>query len=338
MRNWLTLVICFSLVAVLASPCSAQERTYKIDVLQVRDIPPYQYAYQGFLDELKKNGFEEGKNLTVNRHIVPLSKGSAGVWQKLRALVQIRKEASRVADEKPDLVLTIGTSATYYAKSEMVDASIPVVFTAVADPTAVGCKSIDEAGPGFTGATEYIDMKDMLMTFKQVFPVINRIGIVYSDSINAKAEAKSAKKVGKSLGITVITKEVSSGDHITPAAKGLLSKGVQAFVIPLDTYYAIRNYESCKELFDLCSENKIPVISFALVKYPGAVLYMGADFTKIGMLSAQQAVKILKDNVKPETLPILRQEVPTIMVDEKALKSFNMQLPQGLQDVAKPLE
>lgn len=338
MSKGASLILHVILIIAVSSLCFAQEKTYRIDVLQVRDIPSYQDAYQGFIDELGRNGLIEGENLTLKRTVINLRRRTAGFWQKMAALFQIRKEASRIADESPDLVLTIGTSATYYGKKELIKAGIPVVFTSVADPIAVGCQSVEKAGSGFTGATEYMDVKDMLQIIKQVFPMINRIGIIHSDSKNATAQVKRAREAGPSLGITFVTKKVSTSDHITPAVEELQKQGVQAFIVPLDTYYAIRNYEACRELIESTANSMIPVFSFVLIKYPGAVIYMGSEFGTIGMLSAQQAVKILKEGVKPETLPILRQLTPTIMVDQKALKTFNVLLPEEIQNVAKPLE
>ena len=48
---------------------------------------------------------------------------------------------------------------------------------------------------------------------------------------------------------------------------------------------------------------------------PGAMLYVGADFAAVGGLSAMQAVKILKRHMKPDVLPILKLDRPTVLID-----------------------
>lgn len=42
-------------------------RTYKIDVLQVTDIAPYQESFDGFLKSLRENGIVQGENLVIRR-------------------------------------------------------------------------------------------------------------------------------------------------------------------------------------------------------------------------------------------------------------------------------
>jgi ABC-type uncharacterized transport system substrate-binding protein len=60
------------------------------------------------------------------------------------------------------------------------------------------------------------------------------------------------------------------------------------------------------------------------------------DFGNIGALSGRQSVKILKDGVMPEALPILQQQDLTIMVDTKVIQALNIQLPPEILRIAKP--
>ena len=241
--------VCFLLLVFLSVPCFAVEKNYRIDVLQVTNITVFQTCYNSFFKELANNGIVQGKNLTIKRTIIDFDIEKGGLWTKIGVLMRIKSEASRIADEKPDLVLTIGTPATKYAKDKIVSAGIPLVFTSVAIPTAAGCKSLTEAGHGFTGATLYMNMKDMLRIVKLAFPKINTFGIIYSDDDNAVAQVEEAKKTGSSMGITFVTKQVEKSDPITPVAKELVAQGAQAFIVPLDTYYALRNNQPSLELY-----------------------------------------------------------------------------------------
>ena len=134
-------------------------------------------------------------------------------------LLRIRSEASRIVGAKPDLVLTIGTPATKYAKEKIISAGIPLVFTAVAIPEAAGCGSLTQAGPGFTGATLHMNMQESLKKVKLAFPSIKIMGIVHSDDENAIAHVEEAQKYAASFGLTFITKEVgkkskTDGEHL----------------------------------------------------------------------------------------------------------------------------
>ena len=316
----------------------AQQKTCTIDVLQVTNVEPFERVYQGFMQELSAAGLVEGQNLKVNRRIVDFDIEKGGLWKKVGVLFEIKSAASKIVEARPDLVLTVGTPATKYAKDKIVAAGIPLVFTAVAIPEAAGCKSLTVAGPGFTGATLYLDMADALKIARLAFPDIKTVGIVHTDDDNAMAQVEQVKAVGSQAGFTFITKEISKNDKFTPAARELIAQGAQAFAVPLDTYYGLRNYEPCFELSDVSLKNKMPVLSLVHMKVPGAILYIGAEFPLIGALSGKQAAKILLEGAKPGDLPILRQDDLTIMVDTDKLKSLQIELPMEILQLAKSVE
>ena len=324
------LITCFSI------PGLAQEKNYRVEVLQITNFEELQMVYDGFLRELEKSGISQGRNLTVNRTMIDFDIENSSLAKRINVYLRIREEASRIAKEKPDLVLTMGTPVTKYAKDKIIDAGIPLVFTALAFPAAVGCKSLTEAGPGFTGVTTHMNMKDALAIVKQAFPAIKTVGIVHSDDSNSIAHVEDARKEGLSLGITVISKQVGIKDPVVPALKELQKQGVQVFAVPPDPYYELRDHEKAGELIEFSKANKTQAFTLVIDKIPGAILYVGVDFDNIGALSGKQSVKILKDGVKPEALPILQQQDLTIMVDTKVIQALNIQLPPEILRMAKP--
>ena len=315
-------------------PPSAMEEphTYRIEVLQVTDIAPYQESLDGFIRSLGDNGIVLGQNLAMNRVNIASDVERGGFWNRLWVYLQVRSEAQRIVRARPDLVLTIGTSATKYARRALDDAQIPVVFTAVANPLEVGATSFRDAGPGVTGATLYTDMADSLKIVKEIFPAVQKIGMVHTDDENGVAHVQVAKMKAAGAGITVSSRQVSKNDGIVPSLKQLLEDGagVQMFAVPLDTYYGLRNYEPARDLGDFGAEHDIPVISFALVRMPGAMLYVGADFAAVGGLSAMQAVKILKRHMKPDVLPILKLDRPTVLIDPQRVAALKLSLPASV--------
>ncbi|HON38276.1 MAG TPA: ABC transporter substrate binding protein [Desulfomonilia bacterium] len=338
MNKFITGTLSVLIVIFVAVACFAQERTYKIEVLQVTNIEPFGMAYEGFLKSLAENGIVEGKNLTVNRRIIDFDVEKGGLWKKVGVLLEIKNTASKIVDARPDLVLTIGTPATKYAKDKIIGAGIPLVFTAIAIPEAAGCASLTTAGPGFTGSTLYMDMGAALKIARLAFPNIKTVGIVHTDDDNALAQAQQAKAAGPSEGFTFITKEVSKNEKFTPAGEELISKGAEAFAVLLDSYYGMRNYEPCHELADMSLKYKVPAFSLVHMKVPGAILYVGAEFPHVGSLAGTQASQILLKGSNPGDLPILRQEDLTIMVDTSRLKELQIELPIEILQLAKAVE
>jgi len=308
---------------------------YSIEVLQVTKIGPFDECYRGFIQELQKNGIVEGSNLTVNRTFIDFDVEKGGLWKKVGVLFRIKSEASRIVDAKPDLVLTIGTPATKYAKDKIIGAGIPLVFTGVAFPEAAGCKSLTEAGPGFTGATLYMDMNDALKIIHLAFPDIKKMGMVHTDDDNAVVHEQQARENGPAHGITFVSQEVGKSDSIVPALEELIGQGAEAFVMPLDAYYGLRDYEPCRQLSEVSFNNKMPAIGLVHYRFPGYVLYVGSDFAVIGSYSGQHAAKILKGEARPDDLPVLRSQDLSIMVDTTVMQKLGIQLPLEILQVAK---
>ncbi|HPA85366.1 MAG TPA: ABC transporter substrate binding protein, partial [Deltaproteobacteria bacterium] len=188
MRRLFIGLMSFLVVFLMTDAGFAQQKTFTIEVLQVTNVEPFERVYQGFMQELSAAGLVEGQNLKVNRRIIDFDVEKGGLWKKVGVLFEIKSTASKIVEARPDLVLTVGTPATKYAKDKIVAAGIPLVFTAVAIPEAAGCKSLTVAGPGFTGATLYLDMADALKIARLAFPDIKTVGIVHTDDDNTLAQ------------------------------------------------------------------------------------------------------------------------------------------------------
>ncbi len=336
MKKFLAVAAVLVVFSALSVPCSAEDKVYKVEVLQVAKIEAFDKSYNEFLETLKNGGIVKGKNLTIHRVIIDYNIEGGGFMDKAGLYLKLRSEASRIAEAKPDLAVTIGTPATKYSRDKITSAGIPLVFVAVAIPQAAGCKSLTDGGPGVTGATLYMDMKNALKIVKAAFPTIKTIGMVSSEDENGIAHIQEAKKNAPAFGMTVISKEVAKKDSIIPALKALKEQGAEAYAIPLDTYYGIKNYQNVNDLNDYCRQNKIPIISFVFEHTKGALLSVGTDFETVGALGGQNALKILKEGKKPEQLPVLKQEDLKIMVDTERMKALEIQIPMAILQLAKP--
>ena len=324
----------FVLVFLMSGmPVCAQD-SYRIEVLQVSKINPFDWAYEGFVEELAKNGIVEGQNLVINRRIIDAD-ADAGLWKKVGILMKIKGAVSDIVASNPDLVLTISSPATKYSKDKLISAGIPVVFTGVAVPQAIGCASVSQAGPGFTGASLYLDPTSAFKITRLALPELTKMGIVHSDDDNAVAFVQEATAKAATLGITILSKEVGKSDSPVAAARELIAQGAQAFGIPIDAYYALRNYQPSTELMSLIQPKKIPLVCYCHVGFSGAILYVGSEFKRIGALSGTQAVKILKEGSAPETLPILMQDDLSILVDLEVSNKMGIELPMEILQIAK---
>lgn len=310
---------------------------YRIEVLQVGKIEAFDVVMQSMQKELARQGLVEGQNVRVHRTIIEanLAQGDGNM------AAEIQTSVDKMVGTKPDLVLTIGTPATKAAKDKALSTHIPVVFSCVFNPLIVGCISPTKAGPGFTGVSNYIDPTDVLNVAKLAFPGLKRVGVVHSDDESTLAFIDDVKAKAGKLKITVLSKQVDKASKLTPAARELIAKGAQAFLIPADVYYGMRDYEPVKELIAIQHETKIPAISCTIggPKDPhGAVLLVTPSFQVLGELTGRQIAKIIKQGQKPETLPILRQEHLYVQVDTEVAKALGITLPNQILMMSKPRE
>lgn len=330
--------LCFLILLVVCG-VPVWGANYRIEVLQVGNVDAFDTAINSMKAELAKNGLIEGQNLNIKRTVIDAD-AEAGTWERVKILLRIRTSTAKIVEAKPDLVVTVGTPATKYSKEKIIAAGIPLLFTCVAIPELVGCKSKHEAGPGFSGATLYMDPTDVLQMTRLAFPNLKTLGAIHSDDENAVGYVAEAKGKALKMGITMYARQVNKSAQITPVANELLDKGIEAFFVPIDVYYALRNYEPTRDLAAISHKTKAPVISSVLGGAKGSrggLLYIAPDFRVVGTLSGKQATRVLKEGVKPETLPVARQEKLDIIIDLVELKSLGITLPMQLLQLAKPL-
>lgn len=322
-------------VIILASPCRA-ETVYSVEILQVGNLLSFDQLCQSTVKGLEKHGFVEGKNLRVRRTVIDAD-AEAGLWEKVKILMKIKNAAGDIVSRKPDLVVTIGTPATQHSKDKILKAGIPLVFSGVAIPELVGCASKTKAGQGFTGVTIYMDPLDVIRISQLALPNMKKLGIIYSDDDNAIAYSEETAKKAPQLGIEVILKQISMSSSIAPAATELVSQGIDAFFIPIDKYYGIRNFKEAEDIARISYKNKVPCISSISGDTKGSLLYIAPDFHVIGDLTSNQVARILKDKTAPGDIPVIRQENLNIIVDLDASKKLGIELPLQILQLAKTI-
>ena len=110
----------------------AEEEQYTIGIEQFAEHGSLDNCREGFLEGLKEEGIEEGKNLTVDYKNAAADMGTCG---------QI---SDSFAADKVDLMVGIATPAAQSLYNAAMDADIPVIYTAVTDPAAA--ELADEEG------------------------------------------------------------------------------------------------------------------------------------------------------------------------------------------------
>ena len=110
----------------------ARQKNIRSEYQQFAEHGSLDNCREGFLEGLKEEGIEEGKNLTITYKNAAADMGTAG---------QI---ADTFVSDKADLICAIATPSAQTAYNAAMDMGIPVIYTAVTDPAAA--QLTDEEG------------------------------------------------------------------------------------------------------------------------------------------------------------------------------------------------
>ena len=117
----------------------AKGDSYTVGISQFAEHGSLDNCREGFLEGLKEEGIEEGKNLKVDYQNAQTDTGTASTI------------ADSFVSEKVDMICAIATPCAASAYNSAMNADIPTVYTAVSDPVAAGlakeansCSTIEE--------------------------------------------------------------------------------------------------------------------------------------------------------------------------------------------------
>ena len=190
------------------------EEEYTIGIEQFAEHGSLDNCREGFLEGLKEEGIEEGKNLTVEYKNAAADMGTCG---------QI---SDGFAADKVDLMVGIATPSAQSLYNAAMDAGIPVIYTAVTDPLAAELAD-DEGNPvgEITGTSDKLPVKQQLEMIRQMLPEAETIGIMYTTSeANSEAAVKEYEELAGEYDFKIETAGIATTADIPLAAQSLLEK------------------------------------------------------------------------------------------------------------------
>ena len=285
------------LTAVLLVACSnaSNKKMVHVGVLQYVEHPSLSAARKGFIEELKKEGYVDGKNIKIDYQ------NAQGDQSNLQTISQ-----SLIEDN--DLMLAIATPAAQSLSSLTKDK--PILFTAVTDPiSAKLVKSMDNVGSNVTGTSDMSPINKQVELLKKVLPNTKKVGIMYTTSErNSEVQVEEAKKYFKKAGIETVVKGISSTNDIQDTAKSLMSQ-TEVIFIPTDNTIV----SAINNLVDLSKETKIPVVGSDAGSVEKGVLFTyGTNYEALGRQTGKLAGRVIRgekikdvDAEYPKTLNVV---------------------------------
>ncbi|GAA4363479.1 ABC transporter substrate-binding protein [Paeniglutamicibacter cryotolerans] len=303
------------------SPAATPDATkpVKIGISQITKHPSLDQVREGFIKGLADAGYSGDK--------VALDIQNAQGDQATNASIM-----GKFAADKLDLVMAIATPTAQAAASAMQDT--PIVFSAVTDAVAAKLvKSDAEPGGNVTGTSDKNPVKEQLELLKALRPEAKTVGIVYSSAeVNSEVQVKMAKEAGAELGLEIKEAAISSSTEVQQAAQSL---NVDAFYVPTDNAVV----SALEALLQVSYDKKIPVISADGESVErGATATYGINYEKLGEQTAAMAVKILKGEATPATMPVETLDDVELYLNVDAAAKVGITFPADMLDKAVNLK
>ena len=280
------------------------EKTYTIGISQFAEHGSLDNCREGFLEGLKEEGIEEGKNLTVSVKNAAADQGTA------------KQISDSFVSDKVDLICAIATPSAQAAYNSAMDSEIPVVYTAVTDPVAAKLAKDDGTAVGnVTGTSDELPIKAQLEMIREMMPDAKKIGILYttSEANSVSALAKYDDLAGD-YGFEIVEKGISQTADISLAADELLGEVDCLTNLTDNTVVA-----SLATILDKANAKKIPE---------------GLDYVALGKQTGKMAAKILKGEKKASDMQFETITEPGFYVNNEVAKNLGITVPEDLQDKA----
>jgi len=290
-----------------------EQKSLKIGIVQIVEHPALDAAREGFLATLKKNGYEEGKNLTVDYQ------NAQGDQNTLQSIAQ------KFAADKPDLVLAIATPSAQAMAGASKD--IPILITAVTDPVeAKLVKSLEKPETNVTGTNDMNPIKDQFDLLKKLVPKAQKVGVIYNaGEVNSQVQVKIAKQVAADMGLEIVEATVTGSADVLQAAQSLVGK---ADVIYVPTDNAV--VSAAQSVVQVANKNKIPIIAGeSSVVDKGGLATIGINYQRLGEQTGEIALKVI-NGAKPQDTPVESQKDVDIVINKKNADLIGVTIPEDI--------
>ncbi len=281
-------ILLISLISLHQLKADKKKDVFRIGISQFITHQSLDATREGFVDELAKQGYIEGKNIEIDLQ------NAQGEQRNLKTISQQLAESS-------DVVLAIATpSAQSLANTTQ---TTPVIFSAVTDPVSAKLvESREHPGGNVTGTSDQSSdaISTQINLIKKVLPKAKTIGILYTQSEpNSVVQKDEAKRLLEEKGFSVVEKTILDSNNVKAAAESLMAEVDMVFV-PTDNIIS-STMETVKQV---SIKHKVPVFggSTEMIAVGGLYNY-GTNYEELGRQTARMLIRVLKGE-KPENIAV----------------------------------
>ena len=311
---------CGAATSASGSENSSGGENYTIGISQFAEHGSLDNCREGFLEGLKGEGLEEGKNLTVKVNNAASDMGTAA---------QI---AQSFAADDMDLICAIATPAAQAAYNAAMDKGIPVVYTAVTNPEEAQLADSDGNPVGaVTGTSDQLPVEAQLKMIRELLPEAKTIGILYTTSeANSVYSISQYEKLAGDYGFTLETAGVTSTSEVSLAAADLLDK-VDCLTNLTDNTVV----SALPSILDAANKKNIPVFGSEIEQVKiGCLATEGLDYINLGKETGKMAAKILKGEASAEEMNYELLTDSSLYINQAVADNLGITIPDSMTERA----
>jgi putative tryptophan/tyrosine transport system substrate-binding protein len=302
-------------VAPLASDAQQAEKVPRVGVLMAVSAPTTKLFDEVFRQGLGELGYVEGENIALEYRV------AEGQYERLPAL------AAELVGVPVDVLVTWGTPAALAAKHAT--STIPVVFTAVADPILSGLvTSFARPGGNLTGVTHIPSELDTkrLQLLKEALPSTSRVAVLWHPDFPPNVESvPELKRAAQALRVELYLVAYRGAQEFESAVAAMRRDGAEAlFVMPHPTTSG-----QAARLAALAAANRLPAIApYQHFAEEGGLMAYGGSFADMYRRAPVLVDKILK-GAQPSELPVERPMRFDFVINLKTAQALGLTIPQS---------
>ena len=293
-----------TMAAAMAVPAMADEESVTIGISQFAEHGSLDNCREGFLEGLKEAGYEEGKNLTIEYQNAQADTGNAATI------------ADSFVNKKVDLICAIATPSAMSAYNSAMDADIPVIYTAVSDPSGAGLVNEDGTNVGnITGTSDKLPVTEQMALIRELMPDAKKIGILYTTSeANSVSTIQEYKDHAEEYGFEIVDTGINTIADVEMAAKDLASKVDCISNLTDNTVVS-----ALQTVLAAANDAKIPVFGSEVEQVKnGCVAAVGIDYVALGKQTGEMAAKVLNGEATAAETPFEICEGGNVYVNTEA--------------------
>ncbi len=317
MKKTIIFVLAVALVLVMSlAGCSGESDVKTIGIVQYVEHVALDSSREGFVDALSDNGYVDGENIEIDVQNAQADQSNLSTI------------SDRFVSNKVDLVLAIATPAAQSIAGKTTE--IPILGTAITDYEAAKLVKSNEApGGNVSGTTDMNPIKEQIELLVKLVPDAETVGVIYTSSEdNSIVQAAIAKEVIEELGLTYTEVTVTNSNDVQQATQSIVEE-CDALYLPTDNVLA----SSMPIVNGVTVESKTPVIcgESGMVE-GGGLATLGINYYDLGYKTGLMAVKVLKGEAEPATMPIESADGFDFAINGAVAEAIGLEIPEDLSE------